>query len=368
MKIFFGFILLLHAIIHLIGFVQAFKIAEIKQLSQNISKPLGILWLLTALILLYSVIIFFLKKESWFLTALVAIAISQILIFLFWKDAKFGTIANIIVLLVAISTNGNYQFNNLIQKESAQVLQNIQVNNLPVISVNDISHLPKIVQKWMMISGVIGKEKVVSVHLKQIGKMRTNLDSKWMNFTATQHFNLENPAFIWTTKVDALPIINIIGRDKLNNGEGEILIKLAGLIPVVNEGKNNKINQGAMVRFLAEICWFPSAAINNYISWKTIDSTLAKATLTINDKTVSGVFSFTIEGELVAFEADRYYGGKTNSKLEKWFIKMNCYKEFNGIKIPNKSNVIWKLKEGDFNWLDLEIIDLRYNLKTAFQK
>ena len=220
----------------------------------------------------------------------------------------------------------------------------------------------------MMVSSVIGKEKVVSVYLKQIGKMRTNLDSKWMNFTAIQHFNIENPAFVWTTKVDALPIINMIGRCKLYKGKGKMLIKLAGLISIVNEGENDKINQGAMIRFLAKICWFPSANIYNYISWEMIDSTLAKATLTINDKTVSGGFSFTIEGDLVAFEAIRYYGGKTNSKLKKWAIKMNCYKEFNGIKIPNKSNVIWRLKEGDFNWLDLEIIDLRYNLKTAFQK
>jgi len=64
MKIFFGFILLLHAVIHLMGFVQAFKIVEINQSSQNISKPIGILWLLTTLLLLYSVIIFFLKKDS----------------------------------------------------------------------------------------------------------------------------------------------------------------------------------------------------------------------------------------------------------------------------------------------------------------
>ncbi|HCY82229.1 MAG TPA: hypothetical protein DHV22_11840, partial [Xanthomarina gelatinilytica] len=63
-----------------------------------------------------------------------------------------------------------------------------------------------------------------------------------------------------------------------------------------------------------------------------------------------------------SFEAKRYYGGKTNSKLKTWRINMTSHKTFDGVKIPNKSNVSWKLKEGDFNWLNLEIIKLeKYN-------
>ena len=362
MKFVFSFILLLHTLIHLMGFAKAFQLVEINQLSQSISKPMGILWLITALMFICSAALFLTKQELWFIVAFIAILNSQALIILLWKDAKFGTIINIIVLLVSISAFGNFRFNKMVQKESAQILQNIQVENTPVISENDILHLPEIIQKWIKNSGVIGKEKVISLRLEQIGQMRTKTDSKWMPFTAIQHFNVVNPSFVWTTKVDAMPVLKMVGRDKMYNGEGEMLIKLASLIPVVNEGKNKKINQGVMIRFLAEICWFPSAALNDYMTWETIDATSAKVTLTADGQKVSGVFSFSDKGDLVSFEAKRYYGSETNSKLEKWHVEVVFFKTFNGIKIPNKSSVIWKLEEGDFKWLDLEIVDLEYNV------
>ncbi|MFV0571996.1 MAG: DUF6920 family protein [Xanthomarina gelatinilytica] len=151
------------------------------------------------------------------------------------------------------------------------------------------------------------------------------------------------------------------GRDKLYQGQGNMLIKLANLIPVVNESNNKQINSGTMIRFLAEICWFPSAAINDYIVWESISENSAKATLTIKDTRVSGIFKFSTEGNITSFEAKRYYGGKTNSKLETWLINMTSHKTFDGVKIPNKSNVSWKLKEGDFNWLKLEILTIDIN-------
>jgi hypothetical protein len=86
-------------------------------------------------------------------------------------------------------------------------------------------------------------------------------------------------------------------RGKID-GKGEMLIKLGGVIPIVNQSPNEKMNQGAMLRYLAEICWFPTAVLNDYMAWEMIDATSAKATLTINGKAVSGLFSFTEEGEL----------------------------------------------------------------------
>jgi|GEM_PF-4627233 ssRNA-specific RNase YbeY (16S rRNA maturation enzyme) len=42
-RILFVFIVAIHGFIHLMGFIKAFKLTEINQLAQDISKPTGLL-------------------------------------------------------------------------------------------------------------------------------------------------------------------------------------------------------------------------------------------------------------------------------------------------------------------------------------
>ncbi|WP_273568563.1 DUF6920 family protein [Maribacter halichondriae] len=368
MRIVFIILLLLHAFIHLMGFFKAFELLKIEQLSQSISRPIGLLWLFTAILFICSALAYLLKKDIWFLMAITAVVLSQILIVLFWKDAKFGTLANLIILLVGITAYGHFKFKNKVKTEASELLESALLENPSFITKKDIEHLPRIVQKWMEHSRALGKPRTTSVRLRQKGEMKTKPDGNWMPFSAEQYFNTRNPSFVWITKVDAMPLIYMDGRDKLKKGQGEMLIKLLSWFPVVDEGKNEKINSGSMQRYLAEMCWFPSAATENYVSWETIGKHSAKAIMTIDGKQVSGIFTFSEEGDFVSFETQRYFGGGEAAKLEIWFIEAKDYKVFNGIKIPHKCKVTWKLKEGDFNWLNLEITDLEYNHTELWQK
>ena len=44
----FSAIIGLHGLIHLLGFVKAFDLGEIRELTQPVSRTMGILWLLSA--------------------------------------------------------------------------------------------------------------------------------------------------------------------------------------------------------------------------------------------------------------------------------------------------------------------------------
>ncbi|WP_138433203.1 DUF6544 family protein [Winogradskyella algicola] len=355
-------LLIVHGLIHLMGFVKAFYLTDIRQQVLGISKPIGSLWLITFILFTVSLVLY-LTNKKWFYIAFLAIILSQILIIMAWQDAKFGTIANIIILLVSLSALGNNQFQNMVDKEVTALLKNEGINDSKIITENNLEALPHIVRKWLSTSGVLGREKTETAYLEQRGQMKTSSEGKWMSFEAKQYFNINNASFVWCTNVKAMPFINLAGRDKLIDGEGAMLIKLASLFPVVNEKENPKINSGAMIRFLSEMCWFPSAALSEHISWQEMDNNRAKATLTYKEQSVSGIFSFTEKGDLLSFEANRYYGGSTDSKEEKWLIHMEEYKLFNGLKIPNKSKVLWKFEKGDFHWLTVEITDLKYNLQ-----
>ncbi|WP_299124252.1 DUF6544 family protein [uncultured Winogradskyella sp.] len=359
MKYAFAILMGIHGLIHLMGLVSAFLSTSIEKQVLGISKPIGALWLIT--FILFTVSAFqFLSNKHWFYLGITSAIVSQTLIIIAWNDTKLGTILNLIILLVGIHAYGKYRFQKMVELESRELFSNITQNNIKVIKEEDLNHLPNVIQKWLKHSGIIGKEEIVTVRLKQKGKMRTKPSSKWMPFVATQYFNTKSSSFVWSTTVDAL-LIKMIGRDKLTDGNGEMLIKLGAIIPVVNESQNDKINSGAMIRYLAEICWFPSSALNKYMTWQSIDETSAKATFIYKNQSVSGVFSFSTKGDFISFTADRYYGGSTNSTLETWHVEALSHKEFNGVKIPNKCKVTWKLSGGDFNWLKLEITDIEFN-------
>ncbi len=88
MKWIFFFIVLVHALIHLLGFFKAFQLAEINQLTQHISKPMGILWLFAFILFLAAAIQFIINHNLWWITGLAAVILSQILIILFWTGCK----------------------------------------------------------------------------------------------------------------------------------------------------------------------------------------------------------------------------------------------------------------------------------------
>ena len=343
------------------GFAKAFNLAEINQLTQDISKPTGLLWLLSALAFIIAVFLFLLKKEWWWMIAAPALVLSQLLIIMYWKDAKFGTIANVILLAATVVAYGIWSFNTMVRNELKSFLPSTTAPN-KVIAKEILSGLPPIVQKWLKRSNAFGKETTQTAHLKQNGEMRTIPDGKWMPIEAEQWCTTERPGFIWLANVTAAPGIHLAGRDKYENGKGYMLIKLLSLFPVA-DAKGKETDQGALLRYLAEIVWFPSAALSDYIQWEQVDSTTARATMNYGGVTASGCFRFDANGDVVSFEAKRYYDRKGGATLEDWLIQIeqNGYKDFEGVRIPFKSSVTWKLGERDFTWFKLEITDIHYN-------
>lgn len=104
------------------------------------------------------------------------------------------------------------------------------------------------------------------------------------------------------------------------------MIKLLSLITVA-DASGDKIDQGTMVRYLQEIVWFPSTALEDYIQWEPIDSNAAKATISYREVTASGVFHFNDEGEVTEFVAERYRDENGQPALRTWSVPLREYWE-----------------------------------------
>lgn len=269
-----------------------------------------------------------------------------------------------IIIFVSVSFIGNLVFNKNVDNE-IKVLFNKVKNKRSHISKADIEVLPQNVQRWLKYAQIIGKEKITSVRLKQKATMRLEIDKKWMPVQAEQYFTTEEPSFIWKANIKMAPLFHIVGRDVYTEGKGNMLIKFLSLFTVANS-KGKEINQGTLLRYLAEMVWFPTAVVNNFITWEEIDTEHAKATMTYKEVIASGVLTFNDKGEVINFEAERYGEFDNKFRLELWSISLYAYKEFDGIKVPTKGDVTWKLKTGNFNWFNFEVTQIEYNIPLPY--
>lgn len=355
MSVLLMLLLFLHGLIHFMGFAKAFSLAEIPALSQSISKPLGLLWLLAGLLLLGAMLAFYLKRPEWWWPGAVGLVISQGLIISSWQDARFGSLANLLLVLPVLVGAGSDSFARQIQAERAQI-QTLPMVPTQIVTEQDLSALPPIVQKWLMRSGQVGHKQTQTLSLSQSGSMRTSQQSQWMSFTADQFFRADQPTFHWRTRVEMIPGVFLVGRDRLWQGQGQMLIKALALVPVVN-ASGPEIDQGSYLRYLAEMIWFPSSVLQSWIKWENVDKTSARAYLNWQDHSFSGLYRFSPEGDFRSFEAQRYYGSNSPPSLETWLVEAepDSIKAFGHLRLASRYRVIWKLKSGDFLWLKIQL-------------
>ncbi len=365
LKIIFVFILLLHGLIHLLGFSKAFNLAEINQLTQPISKMSGILWLLASVLFITFLLLFLLKQNYWWMIAVAAILLSQILIFQNWGDAKFGTIINFIILLsVVIAFIGALpsSFPNIYKAEVQKRLA--PIDNLYVVSETDIQHLPDSVQKYLRYAGVIGKPKVNNFRLVFNGEMKKNMGGKWMDISSEQYNFYGDYARLFLIK-SSLYGIPFDGLHKYIGNKATMQIKGVSLFQVV-DAKGKEMDQSDTVTLFNDMCAFaPASLIDKNIQWEQVDPLTVKAKFTNANITITATLYFNEKGELINFISDDRYYTENGEKYKnyKWSTPISKYKDFNGRKIPAYGEAIWHTPEGEFAYARFDLTEIEYNLE-----
>lgn len=224
-----------------------------------------------------------------------------------------------------------------------------------------LQKFPAPVKRYLLYTGVIGKPIVQTVRLKQTGKIRKDAKQPWMNFEAKQYYSVNPPGFVWVAhmKFFGLPLVRV--RDYYLEGTGSILVKALSLFTIGNSA-GKEMGQGAMMRYLNEMMWFPSAFLGENISFEPIGDNSSRVTLRDMGKSVTATMYFDNEGRLINFTAPRYRDmGNNKFDLENWSTPIREYGEFEGLKLPRAGAGVWNLKEGDLEYINLSITDLEYN-------
>ncbi|WP_209332555.1 DUF6544 family protein [Lunatimonas salinarum] len=361
MRILFCVLLFVHGLIHLLGFVKGFGLKEVKELTMSVSRPMGLLWLLAALLILGFAWQYWANaKLSWVL-GFAAVGLSQVLIGIYWSDAKFGTLPNVAMILVVITLAGSYWFQGRIAREKDQLISSVNRSNSIPVTEESIRNLPKPVQRWLRRSGVLGKPTIQVGKVTQRAQMKLRPEQQhWMDASAVQYSTADPPGFIWSVNVKMNAFLSFQGRDRFQEGTGEMLIKLNSLFNIVNE-RGEKLDEGSLQRYLGEVVWFPTMALSPCIAWETLTDSSAKATMEFMGTQGSGVFHFSPEGDFIRFSAMRFRGNEAGASRSEWVLDVEDYRSFEGVRVPSQMTATWLLDTGEWTWLKLELVDLTYD-------
>jgi hypothetical protein len=264
-------------------------------------------------------------------------------------------------MLKAVFLNILFIVSSGLNKEIGKIFAPHQKQKQIIVTEEMLQRLPDPVKRYLLYAGVVGRPMVQTVRLKQVGRIRKDTKQPWMNFDAMQYYSLYPPGFVWIAfmKTFGLPIVRV--RDFYMEGKGSMLINLLSLFTIGNS-EGNELDQGAMIRFLNEMMWFPSAFLGNNISFEPIDANSAKVTLKDMSRSVTATMFFDDDGKFINFIAPRYRDmGDNKFELENWSTPIREYGNFGGLKLPKKGSGVWNLKEEDLEYIDLTVTDLEYD-------
>lgn len=353
---------IIHGLIHIIGFIKAFKLAEVSQLNQPISKTTGLLWLLLTILFLTAGAMVYLKKESWWLLAFPAVVLSQYVIIQSWSDAKFGTIANIIILIFAIITFAKQQFYESFKKDAASMLRVEKHNSIGLLTENDITFLPEPVKNYIRLTGSLGKPRVNNFKVTINGVIRKNNNSPWMPFTSEQYNFIENPTrlFFMYAKMKGLPVS---GYHKYKNGQAFMNIRLLSLFRVQYQD-GYEMSVAETVTFFNDMCFMaPATLIDKRIQWLETEGNKVKAQFTNNNLSITAWLHFNKQGELVNFVSDDRYAAADDGSMKKvkWSTPAKEYKLNAGIWQSGYADAVYHYPDKDLCYGNFFIRQIEYN-------
>lgn len=204
--------------------------------------------------------------------------------------------------------------------------------------------LPPPVARYFRYVLTDGQPIINLMRMQQTGVLRTNtITDKWLAFTASQLVVPSAPGFIWSAKV-AMPFkthINVL--DACVTGVGSGRVTFLSAIVVAADAGTKELNSGALLRYLAEAVWYPTALLpESGIIWAAISDHAALATLTDGETSVSLEFRFNTFGEVTSI----YSPGRFRS-LDGGYKKMpweGCFQNYtiqSGMKVPSYGEVGW---------------------------
>lgn len=354
-----------HGLISLFGFVKAFSLADVPQLTQPIPPYLGILWLVAAVLCVAAAVALFLMPRWWWVVGAAAVAVSQIAIFTSFTDAKVGTVANVL-LLVAVGYGFASRGPLSLRKAfDHHVSQTWPAASAEVVTEADLAPLPEPVRRYLHRAGVVGRPRVNDFRLGWVGRIRSGPDAAWMTFTADQFNTWDTPRrfFQMDARMKGLPVDVLHEFDETG---ATMRVRLLSMRTMVN-ASGPELTRGETVTIFNDLCVYaPGALPFADVVWQTVpDPRRAVGRFTAGANSITATLTFDEDGDLLDFSSDdrsqSSVDGTTFLPL-RWTTPVRDYAVVGPARVPTRAETRWHPESGAWTYGEFSLTSLAYNV------
>ena len=358
-------LLILHGLIHLMGFAKAFGYADLPQLTQPISREWGALWLLAGVLVVATAVLLAAGVRSYWIVGAVALVVSQAVITSAWRDAWAGTAANAVLLLVVahgLLTEGPWSFH-------AQYLRDVKdglwrSGGTTLVTESDLVSLPQPVRRYLRVTHAVGQPRVQNYRVRFTGRIRSAPDAAWMPFEAEQQSFADDPTrlFLMRARMFGMPVEAF---HRLIGGHATMRVKVVGVVPMA-DASGDEMDRAETVTLFNDMCLLaPGTLVGPGITWEPVDGSTVRARFTHRDHTIAATLFFDTDGRLVNFESDdrsRASPDGTFTKL-RFSTPVRDYRDFGPLHLAGYGEARWRLPEGEFTYGEFTMIDVVMNVR-----
>ena len=361
----FAALLAVHGLVHLMGPAKAFRYAELPGLTQSISPSMGIVWLLAAVLMLVTAVALLAWPRGWWLIGATALVVSQSAIAGSWTDAKFGTVANVVLAAGVVFGFLTYGPGSLRARYEADVNQRVtHVAVMPPLRDEDLRGLPTPVARYVRLSGAIGQPRVRNVRARMHGRIRGGPSDPWMPFTVEQYNFFDVPSRFFYMNASRM-LVPIQGFHRFAGSAATMTVKLAALLPVA-QASGPDMTQAETVTLFNDMCLLaPATLVDPAIVWEAIDERRTRARFTHAGVSITADLFFNDRGELVDFVSDdrrQVSADGATMRPMRWSTPMSGYRAFGQHQLVSHGEGRWHDPSGTFSYIELDIDDVAFNV------
>jgi hypothetical protein len=357
-------ILLLHGLIHLMGFAKAFGYAELPQLTRPISRGLGWFWLASTTLLLATAAAVVFWPGGWWWLGAVALLVSQTVIMSSWHDAKFGTFANLVLLIGVLYGFASHGPFSLRAEYERRLHQPGPAASRKLLTEADLAALPEPVQRYVRLSGALGQPRIQNFRATWVGRIRSGPTSPWMTFFAEQFNTLDSPRrfFKMDATMKGLPVDILHAFDERG---ATMRVKLLSAFSMV-DAKGADLTRAETVTLFNDLCILaPGALVSPRITWGPIDAHSARAHFTLHANTITADLRFNELGELVDFISDDRSAGSPDGRTftrMRWSTPLRDHARMGPARVATHGGTMWHPASGSWAYGEFNLTSLAYNV------